>query len=106
MITENGKKYFGFLSGMPYGIITDDRETMENMIHRNQLPKEHVVKHMESLDFDICSESNHDYYTGEEIIAALCHDGKFVFPHDTIKDYKDGFIGIPTEYEEYLADIL
>lgn len=104
MKIENGKYSFGFWDGMPYGKVTDKYEDFEKFA--NEIAKEKVIHHIESLDDWIASEMSTDIFTGEQFNAGFFEDGEFTFPVDFLRYYKSKSIGIPNEYEAYLKTIL
>ncbi len=104
MIIENGKLTFGFWEGTPYGEPTDEYEDFLSL--KNEINKEKVIKHIESLGDWLSSEMCTDMFTGEKFNAGVYHDGDFTFPVDFLRYYKTRDIGIPYEYEAYLKTIL
>lgn len=103
----NGKYYFGFFDGTPYGHPTDKYEDF--VIIKNSIDKEKVIDRIENsedVDFAISSTQSTDMFTGEKFNAAIYSDGDFNFTIDFLRYYKSHDIGIPYEYEEYLKTIL
>lgn len=102
MILYN-RKSFGFWQGMIYGVVTD---TIDDFKHyKNSLPKDYVIRHIESLGAGLSSTQSHDLFTGEEFHSGIYDDGEFTFPVDFLRYYKKYDIGIPPEYEEYLKTL-
>lgn len=99
----HNRKVFGFWEGMPYGIISDSFKDF--MKYSNNISKEKVIAHIESLPDGLCSEQSHDIFTGEEFNSGVYNDGDFTFPIDFLRYYKKYDIGIPPEYEEYLNSL-
>ena len=89
---------------MPYKSRSDKYEDFEQF--RNEINKERIIRHIESLDIWSCSLMSRDIFTGEEFYAGTIEDGPFVFPVDFLRYYKTRDIGIPYEYEAYLKTIL
>ena len=104
MKKEYGKYGFGFWDGMIYGSATDKYEEFEQF--RNEIEKEKVIQHIESLPPAYACSYSKDLFTGELFNAGIYEDGLFVFPIDFLRYYKTRDIGIPYEYEEYLKEIL
>ena len=101
---EYGRYGFGFWEGMPYGEPTDKYEDF--LSFKNDIDKEKVIKHIESLDDWLASEMCTDMFTGEKFNAGVYDDGPFTFSVDFLRYYKTQDIGIPYEYEAYLKTIL
>lgn len=100
----NGRYGFGFWEGMPYSNVTDEYEDF--LSFKNDIDKDKVIKHIESLGDWLASEMCTDMFTGEEFNAGVYDDGPFTFPVDFLRYYKTQDIGIPYEYEAYLKTIL
>ena len=97
-------KSFGYFKWMPYEDSTEDFEAYKQL--KNSIPKECVIRHMESLEKWATSLPGRDYFTGEPLQSGLFEDGDYVFPLDFLHYYKNYDIGIPYDYEEYLKKIL
>lgn len=97
-------KSFGYFKWMPYEDCTEEFEDYKKFV--NSIPKETVIKHIESLEEWHTSLPGRDFFTGERLHSGLYEDGEFVFPLDFLHYYKNYDIGIPYEYEEYLKGIL
>ncbi len=98
-------KLFGAWKNMPYAIVTKDTFEELSKIH-NDIDKQKVIKHIESLDYFTFDATSSDMFTGEKFQAGVYEDGDFQFPLDFLHYYKNYDIGIPLEYEEYLKTIL
>lgn len=72
----------------------------------NDIDKQKVIKHIESLDYFTGGVSTYDMFTGEKLQEGVYEDGDFKFTLDFLHYYKNYDIGIPLEYEEYLKTIL
>lgn len=95
---------FGYIKGMPYER-ADENFDYYKQFH-NDIPKDKVVSHMESLEPWATSLLSTDMFTGEKLQAGQYHDGEFRFPMEFLHYYKNYDIGIPYEYEAYLKTIL
>ena len=95
-----GRMAFGFWEGMPYEVVTDAFEDFK--AYKNEIPKEMVISHIESLGEFLSSEPSFDLFDGKEYNSGFYDDGVFLFPVDFLRYYKRYDIGIPPEYEEYL----
>ena len=95
---------FGYFKGLPYNDSNEDFQDYENF--RNDIPKQEIIAHMETLEVGLTSLPTQDIFTGEELHAGIVLDGEFVFPLDFLHYYKNYDIGIPYEYEAYLKTIL
>ncbi len=95
---------FGYFKGLPYDRATESFDEYKKF--HNEIPKEKVVAHIESLDEWLTSLPSKDIFTGETLHAGLYQDGDFVFPLEFLHYYKKYEIGIPYEYEDYLKTIL
>lgn len=75
---------------------------------KNTLPKDKIIKHIESLDFlCLAARTGYDIFTKEYIPnAGFYRDGDFVFPTDFLHYLKNYDIGVPYEYEEYLKQVI
>lgn len=104
MTVENGKYFFGFWEGMPYGSRTDSYDDFKEF--KNTIDKEIVIRHIEALDDWVSSAQSTDLFTGEKFNAGIYDDGDFTFPVDFLRYYKTYDIGIPPEYEAYLLKTL
>lgn len=104
MRQENGYKMFGFWEGTPYGEPTDRYEDFLRL--RNNIDREKVIRHIETLEDWISGTMSRDIFTGEQFNAGFYEDGEFRFPVDFLRYYKTRGIGIPYEYEAYLKTIL
>lgn len=98
-------KLFGAWKNMHYAIVTKDTFKELSKVHNN-IDKQKVIKHIESLDYLTGGVSTYDMFTGERLQAGQYIDGEFAFPLDFLHYYKNYDIGIPLEYEEYLKTIL
>jgi len=94
---------FGYFKGLPYEISTENFEDYRKF--RNEIPKEKVIAHIESLDEWNTSGISRDMFTGEELDPGLYEDGNFIFPLEFLHYYKNYDIGIPYEYEAYLKEL-
>lgn len=100
-------KAFGYFKGLPYESAQKSNEVFDDYkSFRNTIPKEKVLKHMESLRIGLTSLPTKDMFTGEKLHAGIVLDGEFRFPLEFLHYYKNYDIGIPYEYEEYLKTIL
>ena len=97
-------KYFGFFEGMNYGKCEDKFDTYKAM--KNQLNKADVLAYLKALPIaGIAPMSVKDIFTGEPLEqAGVIDDGGFRFPIDFIHYYEKYEIGIPVEYEKYIAN--
>lgn len=98
-------KLFGAWKNMHYAIVTKDTFKELSKVHNN-IDKQKVIKHIESLDYLTGGVSTYDMFTGERLQAGQYIDGEFAFPLDFLHYHKNYDIGIPLEYEEYLKTIL
>lgn len=98
-------KLFGAWENMHYAIVTKDTFKELSKVHNN-IDKQKVIKHIESLDYLTGGVSTYDMFTGERLQAGQYIDGEFAFPLDFLHYHKNYDIGIPLEYEEYLKTIL
>ena len=94
---------FGYFKGLPYKISTENFEDYRKF--RNDIPKEKVIAHIESLEQWLTSLPSKDMFTGEKLHAGLYEDGNFIFPLEFLHYYKNYDIGIPYEYEAYLKEL-
>lgn len=95
---------FGYFEGLPYERATEDFDRYKS--YRNEISKETVIGHIESLDEWLTSIPSEDMFTGEKLQAGKYMDGQFVFPLEFLHFYRNYDIGIPYEYEAYLKTIL
>lgn len=97
-------KYFGFFKGMKYGKCEDDFDAFKAI--ENQLDKSKVLKYIKGLPIaGIAPMSVEDIFTGDPIEqAGIVEDGEYTFPLDFIHYYEKYDIGIPKDYEIYIAD--
>lgn len=93
-------KDFGYFKGLPYRGCNENFEDYKNL--HNDISKEAVLKHLETVEFGMASPPSYDFFTGEKLHAGVFHDGEFCFPYEFLHYYKNYDIGIPYEYEEYL----
>lgn len=98
-------KLFGAWKNMHYAIVTKDTFKELSKVHNN-IDKQKVIKHIESLDYLTGGVSTYDMFTGERLQAGQYIDGEFAFQLDFLHYHKNYDIGIPLEYEEYLKTIL
>lgn len=94
--------YFGFFEGLPYKSATESFDSYRRM--KNNIPKEKVIAHIETLDVWATSEPSYEIFTGEKMRAGLFEDGDFTFHYEFLHYYKNYDIGIPYDYEAYLRD--
>lgn len=96
--------YFGFFSGMRYGKCNDSFESYKNI--KNKLNKSDVLEYMKQLPIAaVALMTTRDIFTGKPLEqAGIIEDGQFAFPIDFIHYYEKYDIGIPIEYEKYLAN--
>lgn len=95
---------FGYMKGMPYERATESFDLYKQF--HNEIPKEKVIAHIESLEVWLTSLPSKDMFTGEKLHAGQYQDGEFRFPLEFLHYYKNYDIGIPYEYESYLKTIL
>ena len=96
--------FFGYFKGLPYEDSEESFDVYRTL--RNNIPKQTVISHLESLDAGLTSLPSFDLFTGEPLHAGIFVDGDFVFPYEFLHYYKNYDIGIPYDYEEYLKSIL
>ena len=96
--------YFGFFRGMTYGECTDDFVSYKEI--KNKLKKSNVLAYLKQLPIAaVALMTTRDMFTGARLEqAGLIEDGDFCFPIDFIHYYEKYDIGIPLEYEEYIAN--
>ena len=104
MVQENGRLGFGFWGETKFGPPTDTFEEFKQF--KNDIDKEKVIQHIESLDWGCAFFDSTDMFTGEKFRTGIYDDGVFTFPVDFLRYYKTQDIGIPYEYEAYLKTIL
>lgn len=95
---------FGWFKGLPYNHCNECFESFREF--HNNIPKEKVIAHIETLEAGYACVESFDIFTGEKLIAGEYIDGDFGFPMEFLHYYKNYDIGIPYEYEEYLKQIL
>lgn len=103
MIVEMGQKFFGFLEGTPYDVVSDNISDLE--FAKNPLTEETIIRHVESLDRWMMASNGAyvtDVYTGEKLQAGIYRDGNYVFPVEILTYLRRGKIGVPKEYEDYV----
>lgn len=88
---------------MPYNIEKESFDKYKTF--KNELARDKILSHMDSLEKWLTSLPTRDIFTGEKLTAGKCIDGEFTFPLDFLHYYKNYDIGIPYEYEEYLKSI-
>ena len=96
--------FFGYFKGLPYERCRESFEDYRRF--KNNLPREKIISHIESLEEWLTSLPSYDIFTGEPLHAGMYIDGDFRFPYEFLHYYKNYDIGIPYEYEEYLKKIL
>ena len=96
-------KYFGFFKGMNYGNCKDNFDDFKTI--RNEIPKTEVLKYIKKLPIAaVAPMSVEDIFDGQDIEqAGIIEDGDFTFPLEFIHYYEKYDIGIPKEYENYIA---
>lgn len=96
-------KEFGFFEGMAYGDCHEDFKLYEKI--KNNLKKADILQYLKSLEITcIAPMFVLDIFTGEPLeLAGLYEDGNFRFPIDFVHYYEKYDIGIPVEYEKYIA---
>ena len=97
-------KDFGYFKGMPYEDSNEDFEEYRKL--KNSIPKDKVIKHIETLELGLTTLPSYEMFTGEELQAGAFWDGDFVFPYEFLHYYKNYDIGIPYDYEAYLRDVV
>lgn len=97
-------KAFGYFKGMPYKRSNEDFEEYRKL--KNSIPKDKVIKHIETLELGLTTLPSYEMFTGEELQAGAFWDGDFVFPYEFLHYYKNYDIGIPYDYEAYLRDVV
>ena len=103
---SNGVAAFGFFEGMIYDDDCHESFDAYRSFH-NSIPKETIIRHIETLPIAYSSLRTYDLFTGDELgNAGLYNDGPFTFPIDFLRYYKAYDIGIPPEYERYLTDVI
>ena len=95
---------FGYFKGLPYE--NCDESFLDYIRFSNQLPKEKILKHMETLHPRSAPFEDKDILTGEPVSAGTVIDGTFIFPMDFLHYYRNYKIGIPYEYEAYIVKVL
>ena len=109
MTTRYGKHFFGYFNGLRYGLCKDS-ETVEDFDtytkYKNELSKQMIIEHIESLEPALATMQSADIFTGEDVTAGQYQDGDFLFPTDFLHYLKKYDIGVPYEYEEYLKGII
>lgn len=100
----NCMTYFGFFSGMKYGKCNDDFDAYEKI--ENKLNKTKVLAYLKQLPIAaVAPMTTRDMFSGEQLKqAGIIEDGHFTFPIDFIHYYEKYDIGIPIEYEKYIAN--
>ena len=93
----------GHFKGIDYSKETDNFDDYLSI--KNRIPKEDIIKHIEKLK-PLCLKCSlsYDIFTKEPLESAGFYlDGDFFFPIDFLHYLKKYDIGIPLEYEEYMA---
>jgi hypothetical protein len=109
MTVENGFCYFGYFTGMAYTKYKDkqlEEDFDSYKQYKNTLPKEVIIKHIESLSPWLAPMQSLEIFTGEDLTAGMYKDKNFRFPTDFLHYLKTYDIGIPYEYEKYLVEEL
>lgn len=101
MKTVGDYTLFGYFEGAPYDYVTDTLADFEHL--QNDLPRQVIIDHIQDLTPAISSARGKDAYSGDVYQAAQYDDGHFVFPIDVLRYLKQGKIGVPKEYEEYIT---
>ena len=96
--------FFGYFKGLPYERATESFDDYRRF--KNDLSKEKIIAHIESLEEWLTSLPSYDIFTGEPLHAGMYIDGEFRFPYEFLHYYKNYDIGIPYDYEAYLKTIL
>lgn len=96
--------YFGFFSGMNYGKCSDDFNSYKKI--KNELSRSSILSYLKRLPIAaVAPMTTKDIFTGEPLEqAGIIEDGQFTFPIDFIHYYEKYGVGIPIEYEKYLAN--
>ena len=104
MVEYNGMKAFGWAQFMPYGEDTGDWEELKHI--KNAIDRKAVVSHIEDesiVDFGAAAMPSEVIpETGELVEAGMYVDGPYRFPAGFLHYYRNGVVGIPHDYEEYL----
>lgn len=99
------KTLFGCFEGMCH-VYEEEKEDFEKYRKfHNEIPKEKVIAHIESLGPGLTSGISRDMFTGEKLYPGIYDDGNFIFPLEFLHYYKNYDIGIPYEYEAYLKEL-
>ena len=99
-------RQFANFKGMDYGDCDEDFDMFKN--YQNNIPKEKIIKHIESLEpCCLMPMPNHEIFTGEtfKLSPGYYLDGDFIFPTDFLYYLKNYDIGVPQEYEKYLNSL-
>lgn len=97
---------FANFKGMDYGDCDEAFDIFRT--YKNSIPKEKIIKHIESLEpYCLMPMPSHEIFTGEafKLSPGYYRDGDFIFPTDFIHYLKEYDIGIPPEYEQYLSSL-
>lgn len=94
--------YFGFFAGMKYNG-NGDFDEYKNI--KNELSKSIILAYLKELPIvAIAPMWTYDIFTGESLgTGGIIEDGDFCFPVDFIHYFERYEIGIPYEYERYIA---
>ena len=96
-------KSFGYFKGLPY---PDADECFDDYkAFRNEIPKEKIIEHIETLEEWFTSLPSVEIFSGTQMQAGLYEDGEFVFPLEFLHYLKNYDIGVPYAYEEYLKTV-
>ena len=95
--------YFGFFRGMTYGNRNEDFNSYKEI--KNELSKSSILEYLKRLPIAaVAPMSTKEIFTGEYLEqAGLIEDVDFCYPIDFIHYYEKYDIGIPVEYEKYIA---
>ena len=96
---------FGQFKGLSISLNLENFDEYKKI--KNNIPKNKIIKHIESLQpLCVCPTLAFDMFTNETILSpGYYKDGDFVFPIEFLHYYKKYDIGIPKEYEQYIKDI-
>lgn len=97
---------FANFKGMDYGDCDESFEEYKS--YHNNISKEKIIKHIETLEPYCCMPmASHEIFTHEKFKCSpgYYRDGNFIFPTDFLHYLREYDIGVPSEYEEYLNSL-
>lgn len=104
MKNVNNRLFFGLFEGLPYGEKSVFNESIADYQRDDiKYDRKKILEYLIGLPVALMCSSE-ELFGENNFYSGIVDDGKFSFPTDFVRLFREGKVDLPVEYESYLNE--